>query len=101
MTENVNIVQELKEVKCGRADIYADEQMIALSDNPVVINREDNSRAAGYRIIYNKGSQSVVVEGETDGQQQAQPEFARPTTPEEDEQALPRPTIKLPVKAKN
>ena len=101
MTENVNIVQELKEVKCGRADIYADEQMIALSDNPVVINREDNSRAAGYRIIYNKGSQSVVVEGETDGQQQAQPEFARPTTPEEDEQARPRPTIKLPVKAKN
>lgn len=102
MTENVNIVQELKEVKCGRADIYADEQMIALSDNPVVINREDNSRASGYRIVYNKGSQSVVVEGEADGQQQqAQPEFARPTTPEEDEQARPRPTIKLPVKGKN
>ena len=76
--------------------------MIALSDNPVVINREDNSRAAGYRIVYNKGSQSVVVEGEADGQQQqAQPEFARPTTPEEDEQARPRPTIKLPVKGKN
>lgn len=100
MTEDVRLEQGLKEVRCGRADIYADEQMIVLSDNPVVMNREDNSRVSGYRIVYNKGSQSIAVEGENtpeSGSGKASP-FVRPTTPDEDDEAPARPTIKLPVK---
>lgn len=102
MTENVKLDQGLKEVRCGRADIYADEQMLVLEDSPVVINREDNSRLSGHRIVYNKGSQSVAVEGEAPPAPAQAPSggFVRPTTPDEDDEAPLRPTIKLPVKRK-
>ncbi len=70
MTENVKLSQGLKDAACGRADIYAKEEMVVLSNSPVVRNREDNTRATGFRIIYNRGKQSATIEAENSGQMQ-------------------------------
>jgi len=99
MTDDVKLEQGLKEVHCGRADIYAEEEMIVLNDSPVVINREDNTRAAGHRIVYNKGKQSVTIEDSPDRRPSAdRQELAAPPTVEEEEGEAPkkRPTIQLP-----
>ncbi len=100
MTGGVKLDQQLKEVRCGRADIYADEQMIVLSDDPVVINREDNSRVSGHRIVYNKGTQSIAVEGEAPGGQTDGMNSEPSLIPDEDGDAPARPTIKLPIRQK-
>ena len=70
MTENVKLSQGLKDAACGRADIYAKEEMVVLSNSPVVRNREDNTRATGFRIIYNRGKQSATIEAKNSGQMQ-------------------------------
>ncbi len=100
MTGNVRIDQDLKEIHCGRADIYADEQMAVLSDNPVVINREDNSRASGHRIVYNKGTRSIAVESDPNAEikNREQTEIFPQIIENEEEKAETRPTIKLPLR---
>lgn len=85
MTDNVKLSQGLKDAACGRADIYAKEEMVVLSNSPVVRNREDNTRATGYRIIYNRGKQSATIEAENPGQ-----------TQQEQSETQARPTVTLP-----
>ena len=74
--------------------------MIVLSDDPVVINREDNSRVSGHRIVYNKGTQSIAVEGEAPGGQTDGMNSEPSLIPDEDGDAPARPTIKLPIRQK-
>ncbi len=99
MTGNVHLDQNLKEIHCGRADIYADEQMAVLSDNPVVIDREDNSRASGHRIVYNKGTRTIAVESDPNVElkNREQQEILPPSI-EDEEKIENRPTIRLPLK---
>ncbi len=101
MTENVKLEQDLKEVRCGRADIYPDEEMAILSENPIVVNREDNSRATGHRIVYNKGARTIAVESDPEAYapKPAAPAFQPPDEDESEDSAQnARPKIKLPMR---
>ena len=62
MRSNIKMRQAMSEVECGKADIYVPEQMIVLSDNPVVVNKQDNTRVTAPRIVYNRGSRKVTFE---------------------------------------
>jgi len=85
MTDSVKMVQGLKEATCGRAEFLPEEEMAILSEDPVVYNREDNTRASGYRMVYRKGRGGVSIEGE------------QSTVPSEDDEDTPkRPTLVLP-----
>ncbi len=94
MTGNVKLSQGLKDVSCGRADIYVDEEIAVLNDNPVVVNREDNSRASGHRIVYNKGNKSVLVESQEKSPVQSR-DASNGDEASEDDQDKPRPTITI------
>ena len=100
MTENVKLEQRLKEVHCGRADIMANDQIVVLTDNPIVINREDNSRASGHKIIYNKGNQSIQVESDPDAiiPRSSTPQFTIPDIDDENDTPKNRPKIRLPIR---
>lgn len=92
MRGNVKMSQALKEVECGRADLYVDEEMIVLSENPTVVNTQDNTRVNAPRIIYNKGRRKIIFE---------QDESSRRTDSDadSDESAIrtdTRPTMTLP-----
>ena len=88
MTGNVRLAQGLKDAACGRADIHALEEMVVLSNSPVVRNREDNTRATGFRIIYNRGKQTATIEGEAPSAEQ--------NAEDEDKDESARPTVVLP-----
>ena len=70
LMNNVQMQQGLKEITCGNAHIYAKDEVAVLTKNPIVFNKEDNTRAAGEKIIYNKGSKLITVESnETQNQE--------------------------------
>ncbi len=60
--DNVSLTQGLKEITCGKAHIYAKEEVAVLTKNPIIFNREDNTRAAGEKIVYNRGSKFVSIQ---------------------------------------
>ncbi len=60
--DNVEMRQGLKEITCGKAHIYAKDEVAVLTKNPIVFNKEDNTRAAGEKIIYNKGAKLISVQ---------------------------------------
>lgn len=102
MTGDVKLSQGLKDATCGRADIHVLEEMAVLSDSPVVFNREDNTRATGYRMIYNKGRKGVSVEGDDSKTPSSIKDFVDPDYEgDASEKPSSRPTITLPpVKSK-
>ncbi len=59
---NVKMTQGLKVATCGRADVYPKAGTVVMTDNPVVINNEDNTRAEGPRIVYVNGTKGVRIE---------------------------------------
>ena len=63
--ENVSLTQGLKEITCGKAHIYAKDEVAVLTQNPIIFNREDNTRAAGSKIVYNKGSKLVSIQNDS------------------------------------
>ncbi len=73
LSGNVQMQQDLKEITCGKVKIYTKDEVAVLSENPVVFNREDNTRAAGAKIIYNRGTKIVSIQGDT---QEAPDEFS-------------------------
>jgi len=89
---NVKIAQGLKSATCGRADIYPVSETIILSQNPVVLNKEDNTRATGARIVYKNGVKGVSIEGglSEDYERGAGQEIKRPSV------ILPKIGTKLP-----
>ena len=97
MTENVKLTQQLKEVTCGRAEIFANDQIVVLTENPIVIDREDNSRADGHKITYNNGTRKIQVESDANAYvapKTSNRQFDVPTLNDEDEPKK-RATIKL------
>lgn len=64
LSGNVKMTQGEKEISCGRARIYAKDEVAVLTENPVIFNREDNTRAAGAKIVYNKGSKLVSIQND-------------------------------------
>jgi len=100
MSDSVKLSQGLKDVSCGRADYYAAEEMLILADSPVVVNREDNTRASGHRIVYDKGTRRISVESQGAPPRGVPPTIAVPTAPaaseiEDDGEPPKRPTITI------
>ena len=64
MTDNVSVSQGKRSAAAGRADIYPEQEMIALTDSPIVVN-EDGTQARGSRITFTKGKSSLSIENPT------------------------------------
>ena len=95
MTKNVKLTRQLKEATCDRADIFPIDNIVELTESPIVIDREDNSRASGDKIIFNNGTRKIQINSDPNAQQ-------RPTTSqfnlpslEGDDVAPKRATIKI------
>lgn len=86
LSDSVSVAQGQKEITCGRAEIFVKDEVAVLTDNPIVYNREDNTRAAGEKIIYNKGSKRVAILNST----------SAPQPDEFSEIEKKRPTVVLP-----
>jgi lipopolysaccharide export system protein LptA len=61
-TGNVHIVQGFREAACGRAEVLPEQEKVVLSDNPVVVDRDQNTRIAGEKITMLRGQRKVEVE---------------------------------------
>lgn len=57
----LNQGQDEKKITAGRGDIMPDEEMIMLSDSPIVENR-DGSTASGTRMTFKRGRKSISIE---------------------------------------
>ena len=76
--------------------------MVVLSEDPVVIDREDNTRVSGPRMVYNRGRRSMTVEAEepaqnapTEERRTFIPDFEDDETLEPETKTPPRPTIRI------
>lgn len=64
-TGNVRIVQEDREAACGRAEVLPGQDRIVLSQNPVVVLHDENTRIAGETITMLRGQRQVLVDKPT------------------------------------
>jgi hypothetical protein len=55
----VNIVQGEREATCGRAELLPREDKVILTENPVVIDHANGSRATGDPVILRRGERRV------------------------------------------
>ena len=99
---NVNLSSGLKAATCGKAEIFPEDEMVVLSEDPVVIDREDNTRVSGPRMVYNRGRRSMTVEAEepaqnapTEERRTFIPDFEDDETLEPETKTPPRPTIRI------
>lgn len=103
LLESVNLSSGLKSATCGRAEVFPEDEMVVLSEDPVVIDREDNTRVSGPRMVYNRGRRSMTVEAENPQSAPAAQSAPRSFIPDfEDDETLsparnrpPRPTVKM------
>ena len=61
-TGNVHLVQGDREAACGRAEVLPEQEKVVLSGNPVVVDRDQNTRIAGEKITLLRGQRKVEVE---------------------------------------
>ena len=61
-TGNVHMVQGDREAACGRAEVLPEQEKVVLSGNPVVVDRDQNTRIAGEKITLLRGQRKVEVE---------------------------------------
>ena len=61
-TGNVRMVQGDREAACGRAEVLPEQEKVVLSGNPVVVDRDQNTRIAGEKITMLRGQRRVEVE---------------------------------------
>jgi lipopolysaccharide export system protein LptA len=61
-TGNVHMVQGDREAACGRAEVRPEEEKVVLSDHPVVVDHDQNTRIAGEKITLLRGQRKVEVE---------------------------------------
>ena len=64
-TGNVLLVQGDREAACGRAQVLPNEEKVVLSENPVVVDHDQNTRGAGETITLFTGQRSVHVDKPT------------------------------------
>ena len=60
-TGNVLIVQGDREAACGRAVVLPGEEKVVLSENPVVVDHDQNTRAAGEEITMLRGQHKLTI----------------------------------------
>ncbi len=61
-TGNVLLVQGGREAACGRALVLPGKEEVTLSENPVVVDHDQNTRAAGKTIILYRGQHKVHID---------------------------------------
>ena len=61
-TGNVTLIQGVREVACGRAEILPDQDRIILTENPVVVDHDQKTRVMGEKITILNGQRQVLVE---------------------------------------
>jgi lipopolysaccharide export system protein LptA len=61
-TGNVHIIQGDREAACGRAEVLPEQDRIVLTENPVIVDRDQNTRMTGEKITMLRGQRQVFVE---------------------------------------
>ncbi len=61
-TGNVHLVQGEREAACGRAEVLPEQDRVVLTENPVIVDRDQNTRIAGEKITMLRGQRQVFVE---------------------------------------
>lgn len=61
-TGHVFLVQGDREAACGRAEVLPGEEKVVLSENPVVVDRDQNTRASGKTITLLRGQRRLQIE---------------------------------------
>lgn len=61
-TGNVHMIQGDREAACGRAEVLPEQEKVILTDHPVVVDRDQNTRIAGEKITLLRGQRKVEVE---------------------------------------
>jgi lipopolysaccharide export system protein LptA len=64
-TGNVHMVQGDREAACGRAEVIPGQDRVILTENPVVVDHDQNTRISGEKITLLKGQRQVLVEKPT------------------------------------
>ena len=64
-TGNVFIAQGDREAACGRAEVLPEQDKVVLSENPVVVDHDQNTRIAGSKITWQSGQRKLQVENPT------------------------------------
>jgi lipopolysaccharide export system protein LptA len=64
-TGNVHMVQGAREAACGRAEVIPGQDRVVLTENPVVVDHDQNTRISGEKITLLKGQRQVLVEKPT------------------------------------
>lgn len=60
-TGNVLMVLGDREAACGRAEVLPGESKVVLSENPVIVDHDQNTRAAGEEITLLSGQRQVKI----------------------------------------
>jgi lipopolysaccharide export system protein LptA len=61
-TGNVHLTQGEREAACGRAEVLPEQDKVILTEGPVVVDHDQNSRMAGKTITLLRGQRRVIVE---------------------------------------
>jgi lipopolysaccharide export system protein LptA len=61
-TGNVRMIQGDREAACGRAEVLPEQEKVVLSDKPVVVDHDQNTRMAGKTIRMFRGQRKVEVD---------------------------------------
>lgn len=61
-TGNVVIVQGDREAACGRAEVLPEQDKVILSENPVVVDRDQATRFAGEKITMFRGERKLQID---------------------------------------
>jgi lipopolysaccharide export system protein LptA len=61
-TGNVHLTQGEREAACGRAEVLPEQDKVVLTEGPVVVDHDQNSRMAGKTITMLRGQRRVIVE---------------------------------------
>jgi len=64
-TGNVHMVQGAREAACGRAEVIPGQDRVILTENPVVVDHDQNTRISGEKITLLRGQRRVLVEKPT------------------------------------
>lgn len=61
-TGNVHLVQGAREAACGRAEVMPADDKIILTEHPIIVDRDQNTRIAGEKITLLRGQREVLVD---------------------------------------
>jgi lipopolysaccharide export system protein LptA len=61
-TGNVRMIQGDREAACGRAEVLPEQEKVVFSENPIVVDHDQNTRIAGEKITMLRAQRQVIVD---------------------------------------